>query len=65
VDVFTTAFRRVADFSEQRVPEGKTTLQWDLKDKYGNPVSNGLYYLRVQVKGAQSVTRVFKILVIR
>ena len=64
VDVFTTAFRRVDEFPQQ-LPEGKSTIQWDLKDKFGNPVANGLYYLRVQVTGAQGLTKILKVLVLR
>ena len=64
VDVFTTAFRKVYSFSNQ-YGEGKWTLEWDLKDNFGNPVADGLYYLRVEVKGPQPITRIFKVLVFR
>ena len=64
MDVFTTAFRKVVGFSNQYA-EGKWTLTWDLKDKFGNAVSNGLYYLRIQVTGPQPVKRIFKVLVVQ
>jgi hypothetical protein len=38
---------------------------WDLKDKYGSPASNGLYYLRIQVTGTQATTKIFKVLILR
>jgi hypothetical protein len=64
LDVFTTAFRKVRSYTNS-YPEGKCTLVWDLKDKYGSPASNGLYYLRIQVTGTQTPTKIFKILIIR
>jgi hypothetical protein len=62
-DVFTTAFRKI---TEDAVQVSKTaTLHWDLEDRMGNPVASGLYYVRIQVQGLQSETRVLKVLVIR
>lgn len=62
--VFTTTFRMILD-SSQAVSEGKTSITWDLKDKVGRPVSNGLYYIRVQVGNHKgSAVKILKILVI-
>ncbi len=40
-------------------------LPWNLNDSSGTPVSNGLYYLRVQVTGAVKSSKILKVLVIR
>ena len=60
-EVFTVAFREVAYGNN-----GKGTIQWNLKDKKGDAVSSGLYYLRVEITtGTQKVQKIFKILVLR
>jgi hypothetical protein len=43
--VYTTANRKV--FSQTMQMNGDRTASWDLKDKEGNLVAAGLYYLRV------------------
>ena len=63
-DVFTAAFRKVSGGSQ--TVSGFATLAWDLKDKGGNPVSNGLYYLRVKAAAGNAATvKILKILVAR
>jgi hypothetical protein len=63
-DVFTTAFRKVAGSSQAF--GGKTTVTWNLTDKAGNPVSSGLYYIRVKGSGgSSSTTRILKVIVLR
>ncbi len=47
--VFTTAFRKIKD--ESTTLSGSGNFSWDLKDKLGAKVADGLYYLRVEVKG--------------
>lgn len=62
--VLSTAFRRIKSGSQDLSGNyGKIT--WDLLDTWGTPVSNGLYYLRVQVLGRATQTRVLKVLVLR
>jgi len=61
--IFTTAFRKIYD--RHLTLLGQNILDWDLRDQWGAPVANGLYYLRIQVTGPQPAVRVFKILVIR
>ena len=63
LDVFTLAFRKV--FAETTHADGPVTLQWDLRDVSGALVSNGLYYVRIQVSGNESTTKTFKVLVLR
>jgi hypothetical protein len=67
MDVFTTAFRKISS-NTTMVYGGAgttTTLQWDLKDKMGNPIADGLYYVRVHVTGVQQSVKIFKVLVLR
>jgi len=61
--VFTTAFRKVVG-GEISV-NNRGTVVWDLKDKNGAPVADGIYYVRVEVDGSQPTVKIFKVLVIR
>jgi len=63
LDVFTLAFRKV--YSETTRAYGPVTLQWNLRDVSGNLVSNGLYYVRIQVSGNESTMKILKVLVLR
>jgi len=42
-----------------------TAVQWDLRDKLGINVADGLYYVRIQVTGRQDAVKIFKVLVLR
>jgi hypothetical protein len=60
-DVFTVAFRKIN--SGEVSLAGKSTFQWDWKDRIGARVANGLYYLRLEVNGEYgTVKRIYKIL---
>jgi O-glycosyl hydrolase len=63
LEVFTLAFRKV--FSETAQAYGPVTLQWNLKDTSGTLVSNGVYYVRINVTGHPSATKILKVLVLR
>jgi hypothetical protein len=63
LDVFTLAFRKI--YSQTEPINGSQTLQWDLRDVSGTPVSNGLYYVRIHVNGGQSATKIIKVLILR
>jgi len=63
MDVFTLAFRKISSQTIQAY--GAATLQWDLKDISGVQVANGLYYVRIQVTGTESTTRILKVLILR
>jgi len=62
--VFTTSFRKVWDDTIP-VPAGMTTIQWNMRDRNGIPVSDGLYYFRIQVNGLHSTTKIYKVLVLQ
>ena len=62
--IYTLGFRKIYGQS-QPIPGNYGTLSWDLLDKWGVPVSNGLYYIRVNVLGLDSGSRIVKVLVIR
>jgi hypothetical protein len=63
VDVFTAAFRKIYQSPPYQVT-GSATLGWDLRDSWGNPAANGLYYVRVQVSGIQPTVKILKVLII-
>jgi len=63
MDIFTLALRKVQ--SETTGIVGYQTLQWDLKDRMGVQVANGLYYVRIRVTGIQSATKILKIMILR
>jgi hypothetical protein len=63
LEVFTTAFRKIRSLTTRAY--GVQTLQWDLKDGSGVQVADGLYYVRIQVAGAQPSSKMIKILVLR
>jgi flagellar hook assembly protein FlgD len=63
MDIFTLALRKI--ISQTTQISGYQTLQWDLKDLMGVQVSDGLYYVRIHVMGAQSSTKIMKILILR
>lgn len=62
--VFTTSFRKVF---EATVPSnGAGAASWNLKDKGGAQVADGLYYALVEAGGnAESARKVWKVLVLR
>jgi hypothetical protein len=45
--------------------DGSASLQWDLKDVSGTTVANGVYYVRIQVTGNPSMTKILKVLILR
>ncbi len=63
LDVFTLSFRKI--FSETEQINGSQTLLWDLKDLPGASVANGVYYVRIRVKGSQSATETLKVMILR
>jgi len=54
VEIFTTAFRKVQDDTFPNVPPG-LAVGVVLKDKWGMPLADGLYYLMVLVDGSRSI----------
>ncbi len=62
--IYTTAFRKVYD-NTQPIPGNNGIFYWNLLDSWGNPVANGFYYVRVQVTGTITSTKILNVLVIR
>jgi hypothetical protein len=62
--VYTLAYRKILSASIP-VFAGRTAFTWNLRDAQGTPVANGLYYLRVQVKGTNQTEKILKLLVTR
>jgi hypothetical protein len=60
--VFTVNFRKI--ISGEISVNSTGTVSWDLKDKNGVRVADGLYYIRIEVQGPQPLVKVFKILVL-
>ena len=61
--VFTTAFREI--FSFEKMINSSSVIDWNLRDESGQPVANGLYYIRVTVQNSQQVIqKIEKIIVI-
>jgi hypothetical protein len=69
MEVFTTAFRKISEHSFQAANNGPagviTAVQWDLRDRMGLQVSDGLYYVRLRVTGRLDAVKIFKVLVLR
>ena len=61
--IYTLNFRKICQGST--VVSDRGEIQWDLKDKTGSQVANGLYYFRVEVKGPKPLVRTLKVLVVR
>jgi hypothetical protein len=62
--VFTPAFRKIWEGS--KTATGNTFVEWDLRDRGGAGVANGLYYLRLQVEGPTGTqVRILKVMVLR
>jgi hypothetical protein len=69
MDVFTTAFRKIVEHTTSANGGGGngvvTSVEWDLRDRTGAMIANGLYYVRLHVSGVEESTKIFKVLVIR
>jgi len=61
VEIFTLAFRRVVDETFPAVPNG-TAVAVELKDRWGRPLAEGVYYVVVTVDGRRSTG---KLLILR
>lgn len=56
VEIFTTAFRKVQAETFPSVPPGVAVIV-ELKDKWGMPLADGLYYMVVTVDGKRSIVK--------
>lgn len=53
--VFSVAYRKIVE--NQTTAEGRTVIEWDLKDTQGKPVAPGLYYIVVIPEGESRQVR--------
>jgi O-glycosyl hydrolase len=56
IEIFTLGFRKVQDHTYMNIPDG-TPVVVELKDRSGNPLANGLYYVVVTVNGQRSIAK--------
>jgi hypothetical protein len=56
IEIFTATFRKVQDKTYPNVPPG-VAVTVDLKDKWGAPLADGLYYVVVIMEGHRSVAK--------
>ncbi|HJT24657.1 MAG TPA: hypothetical protein VJ873_08785, partial [bacterium] len=60
----TMGFRKI--FGQTKTLDGNNAvLSWNLKDQWGIPLADGLYYVRIQVTGPASGSRIIKVLVLQ
>ncbi len=64
LDVFTISFRKVVEHTI-KFTGVTTTVQWDLKDRMGSAVADGLYYVRITVTGTGSSTKILKVMILK
>jgi hypothetical protein len=63
-DIFTTVLRKVGGGA--LAVSGNATINWNLTDRGGSPVANGLYYIRVKsVTGNATKVKILKVLICR
>ncbi len=62
VEIFTLAFRKVNEVDFNQVPEGTMTISFNLVDRSGKPLANGLYYVVINTNQGRFIA---KLLVLR
>jgi hypothetical protein len=60
--IYTLAFRKINAWEYPDLPKGVYEFPIELKDEWGTPLANGLYYVVTEVNGQR---KVLKLLVIR
>lgn len=48
VQIYNIKGQKVFDFGAKHYPAGKTTLDWNGRDKSNGPVSSGIYFVRIK-----------------
>ncbi len=62
--VFTVQMRKIRE--ETTTVGGNGILSWDLKDRWGGEVANGVYFVKFTARdGAQVFRQIFKVIVAR
>lgn len=57
VNVFDASGRHVSRLLEEQRPAGRHALVWDGRDRYGAPVSSGIYWARIETTETARVVR--------
>jgi hypothetical protein len=61
--VFTMASKKI--FEQTWNVTSNTSISWNLNDSQGGTLANGVYYLRIVVKGSQPLTKILKVMLLR
>ena len=56
VEILTSNFRKVEDRTFLQVPSGMAVTV-ELKDRWGSPLADGLYYVVVKVDGGRFISK--------
>ncbi|MDI6850912.1 MAG: C25 family cysteine peptidase [bacterium] len=51
-EIFTISGRKIYQSVETEFPEGFNRISWNLRDTFGEKVSNGLYFVKLSIKTA-------------
>jgi hypothetical protein len=62
IKVFTVAFRKINAWEYTHLSQGVYEFPITLKDQWGTPLANGLYYVVAEVNGDR---KIIKLLVLR
>ena len=57
IDIFTLSFRKVNTIILRNVPSGVTDVSYNLTDKWGAPLSNGIYYVVIRTTQERLVSK--------
>jgi hypothetical protein len=61
IHVFSIGGQLIKIWEEKPLISGKHMISWDGKDQHGQPLSSGIYFIKVSGKGINESTRVVKI----
>jgi len=57
IEIYTISGRKIYQIPEVMLPQGFNELHWNLRDMYGEAVSNGLYLVKLTFKNSNEVTQ--------
>jgi hypothetical protein len=64
--IYTSGGRMIKSFARYNLPQGYHEIVWDLKDKEGEPVANGVYFYRFYARrGKEEKILTFKMAILR
>jgi hypothetical protein len=61
--VFTVSSQKIYEKTWNLSSNG--SISWNLTNNQGSVVANGVYYMRIVVKGSQTSTKFLKVMVLR